>query len=65
MKLQDKAAVITGAGSGIGKAMARAFAAEGAQVCIFDLNGETAEAVADELGAAALAVVGEVGPDSA
>ena len=34
MKLQDKVAVITGANSGIGKAIANRFAAEGAHVCI-------------------------------
>ncbi len=65
MKLQDKAAVVTGAGSGIGKAIAKAFAAEGAQVCIFDLNSETAQAVADELGAAGLAFVGDAADEQA
>ena len=46
MKLQDRVAVITGAGSGIGQAMALLFAKEGARVLAADVNGAAAEATA-------------------
>jgi NAD(P)-dependent dehydrogenase (short-subunit alcohol dehydrogenase family) len=47
--LQHKSAVITGAGSGIGKAIAELFATQGAQVHIVDLNSENAGQVAAEI----------------
>ena len=40
MRLANKTAVITGAGSGMGKAMAELFAAEGAQVVCADISGQ-------------------------
>jgi len=46
--------VITGGGSGIGAALARRFAADGARVAVNDLDGELARAVADEVGGLAL-----------
>ena len=55
MRLKDKVALITGAGSGIGQASARLFAREGARVVCVDLKGETAEATAKEVGGAAFA----------
>jgi NAD(P)-dependent dehydrogenase (short-subunit alcohol dehydrogenase family) len=51
-RLQDKIALITGAGGGLGLATAKLFAAEGAHVVINDLNGEAAEAGAGEIQAA-------------
>lgn len=51
-RLEGKVAVVTGAASGIGAAMARRFVAEGASVIIADLQTDAAEAVASELGAA-------------
>jgi NAD(P)-dependent dehydrogenase (short-subunit alcohol dehydrogenase family) len=44
------AAVVTGGASGLGEATARALAAKGAKVAIFDLNAERGEAVAAEIG---------------
>jgi NAD(P)-dependent dehydrogenase (short-subunit alcohol dehydrogenase family) len=46
MKLEQRVAVITGAGSGIGQAMALLFAREGARVLAADVNGSAAEATA-------------------
>lgn len=53
MALQGKIALITGAGSGIGEAIARTFAREGAKVLIHDVRDEAA-ALAGELGGAFL-----------
>ena len=53
MRLQDKVAVVTGGGGGIGAAICRAFAAEGARVAVTDLRKETAGQVAAEIRAAA------------
>ncbi|HYP20415.1 MAG TPA: SDR family oxidoreductase [Chloroflexia bacterium] len=47
MKLKDRVAVITGAGSGIGQAMALLFAREGARILAADINAEAAQATAD------------------
>ena len=55
MRLENKVAVITGAGSGVGKAIAQMFAAEGAKVVCADISGQQ-DAVAAEIGAAAVAV---------
>lgn len=60
MRLQNKIALITGGGSGIGRATARFFAAEGAQVIIAEINEAQALQVAAEIGANALAVVTDV-----
>ena len=49
-RLQDRVAVITGAGSGIGLASARRLAAEGATVVVADVDEETGKLAADEVG---------------
>jgi len=49
-RLLDRVAVVTGAGSGIGLASVRRFAAEGAKVVAVDVDGETGKAAADEVG---------------
>lgn len=49
MNLNDRVCVITGGASGIGAATARAFAAQGAKVCIADLNSDSAREVAVEI----------------
>ena len=60
MRLEGRIAIVTGAGSGFGEAIAKLFAQEGAKVCVADLNGQTAERVAGEIGQDALAVQGDV-----
>jgi len=53
-KLEGRGAVVTGAGGGIGKALAARLVAEGARVVVNDLNAESVEATAAEIGAIAV-----------
>ena len=59
-RLQDKVAIITGAASGMGRATAIKFVAEGARVVIADIQEEKGAALARELGASALFVATDV-----
>lgn len=72
-RLQGRHAIVTGGGSGIGRAAALRFAEEGAEVAVFDVAGDTARATAAECGGRGFAVdvtdreafasaVDEVGP---
>ncbi|CAB4364245.1 MAG: SDR family NAD(P)-dependent oxidoreductase [Actinobacteria bacterium] len=56
MELRDKVVVITGSGSGIGAAMARRFAIEGAKVIVTDQDATAVEQVAGEIRSVGLAV---------
>ena len=56
MRLKDKVAIVTGAASGFGAAIARTYIAHGAKVAIADINEAGAQALASELGANAIAV---------
>jgi Dehydrogenases with different specificities (related to short-chain alcohol dehydrogenases) len=59
-RLEGKACIVTGAGSGIGRASAIRFAEEGARVTAVDIDRDAVEATAREIGAAAVAVVADV-----
>ena len=59
-RLAGKSCLVTGAGSGIGRAAAMRFAAEGARVAVADIRPEAAEATAEEIGDAAIALTIDV-----
>jgi NAD(P)-dependent dehydrogenase (short-subunit alcohol dehydrogenase family) len=61
MRLNDKIAVITGAGSGIGRAMASMFAAEGATIVAGDWNGQRLDEVVAAITASGGTIVGAQG----
>ena len=59
-RLVGKVCIVTGAGSGIGRASAIRFAEEGARVTCVDIDRDAVEATAHEIGAAAFAVAADV-----
>lgn len=62
MKIEGAGALVTGAASGLGAAVARMLAARGAAVTIFDRNGEAGQKLATEIGATA--IQGDVASDA-
>ncbi|MBT4185525.1 MAG: SDR family NAD(P)-dependent oxidoreductase, partial [Deltaproteobacteria bacterium] len=64
MRLNNKIALVTGAGSGFGRGIAARFAEEGAKLVVADINEEAAKMVAGEIGDSAIAVVADVSKNS-
>jgi 3-oxoacyl-[acyl-carrier protein] reductase len=67
MRLKDKIAIVTGAGSGFGRGIALRFAAEGARVVVNDLNAENGEHTVEsitEAGGDARFMAGDVSRDA-
>lgn len=60
----NRVCLITGAGSGIGRAMAVAFAKAGASVVVCDVNAESAERTAADIGDSAFAVAADIADES-
>src|ERR1700722_8062661 len=63
MRFEGKAGLVTGAGSGIGRATAKGFAERGGAVAVADINGDNANRVVAEITAAggkAIAIVADV-----
>ena len=63
MRLKDKTAIVTGAGSGFGKGIAMRFAKEGARVGVIDIDAEAAREVASQIGNSAFAMEADVSID--
>ncbi|WP_216899806.1 SDR family NAD(P)-dependent oxidoreductase [Nocardia alni] len=64
-EFENKVALITGAGSGIGRAMAIAFAQQGAKVVVADLDTENAEKTTAEIGEAAIGLSVDISDEAA
>jgi NAD(P)-dependent dehydrogenase (short-subunit alcohol dehydrogenase family) len=64
MRIQDKVAVVTGAGSGIGLAIARRFIAEGARVVAVDWHTDAIEAAVADIGGAIVSMTGDVSKET-
>ncbi len=65
MRLKDKVALVTGGGSGIGRAICERFTEEGARVVVNDIRQEAAEGTAKALGAGARAIAADVADSAA
>jgi len=63
MKVSGKVVVVTGGGNGIGRALSKRFAAEGATVAVIDIDGERAVELAEEIGG--LGLNADVGREAA
>jgi 3-oxoacyl-[acyl-carrier protein] reductase len=64
VRLKDKIAIVTGAGSGFGEGIAKRFAQEGCKVVVNDINAQGGERVAKEIGAQARFCKGDVSKDA-
>ncbi|MEV1001531.1 glucose 1-dehydrogenase [Nonomuraea sp. NPDC050202] len=64
MTFDDRVALVTGAGSGIGRAMAVAFAKAGARVVVCDIDADSAGRTASDLGGAAVAATADIGDEA-
>ena len=64
MELNGGTAFVAGGASGLGAATVRRFIEQGARVCIFDRTREAGEALARDLGPAAIAIAGDVTSES-
>jgi len=64
VSLQDRVALVTGAGSGFGEGIARRFVAGGAKVIVLDRDKAAAERVAKELGDSAIAVAADISKET-
>ena len=65
MKLTNKVAIVTGAASGLGKAIATRYAQEGARVVVADLDKRQADAVASQIGSSAMGIAMDVTSEEA
>ncbi|WP_454882441.1 SDR family NAD(P)-dependent oxidoreductase [Sphingomonas oryzagri] len=64
-RMEGKIAFMTGAAGGIGSATVRRFVEEGARVAIADIDGARAEALAEEIGPATIALALDIGDETA